>query len=131
MTRQYPSKQFGVSGVLFAATAVGAGAFGAHALKAILSPPMLVVYETAVRYQMYHALALFVVAWLSRDTNDRWVTNAGWAFCSGIVLFSGSLYIVTLAGIPWMGAVTPLGGLAFILGWLCVARALWRTRADQ
>ena len=131
MSRRCQFMQFGVAGALFAATAVGAGAFGAHALKAIVSPPMLVVYETAVRYQMYHALGLFVVAWLCRDSNDRWAIKAGWLFFAGILLFSGSLYIVALAGIPWMGAMTPLGGLAFIAGWLCIALALWRTRADQ
>ncbi|HVG02634.1 MAG TPA: DUF423 domain-containing protein [Nitrospira sp.] len=131
MIRRCQSLHFGVPGALFAATAVGAGAFGAHALKTIVSPSMLVVYETAVRYQMYHALGLFVVAWLCRDTNDRWALKAGWLFCAGIPLFSGSLYIVALAGIPWMGALTPLGGLAFIAGWLCIAWTLWRTQAGQ
>ena len=131
MIRRCQPMQFGVAGALLAATAVGAGAFGAHALKAIVSPPMLVVYETAVRYQMYHALGLFVVAWLCRDSNDRWAIKAGWLFFAGILLFSGSLYIVALAGIPLMGAMTPLGGLAFIAGWLCIVLALWRSHTDQ
>lgn len=131
MARRVPSVQFGISGAVFAATAVGAGAFGAHALKTIVNPPMLAVYETAVRYQMYHALGLFIVTWLCRETSDRWAANAGWLFCAGILLFSGSLYIVALAGISWMGAVTPLGGLAFIVGWLCIAWTFWRCRNDQ
>ena len=131
MTRGFRSLQFGILGAVFAATAVGAGAFGAHALKTIVTPPMLAVYETAVRYQMYHALGLFVVAWLCGDTIDPWAARAGWLFCAGILLFSGSLYIVALAGMPWVGALTPLGGLAFIAGWLCIAWALWRNGADQ
>ena len=105
--------------------AVGAGAFGAHALKAILDPPMLAVYETAARYQMYHALGLFVVAWLGRETESPLAIKAGWLFCAGILLFSGSLYLVALAGIKWMGALTPLGGLSFISGWICVAWTAW------
>ncbi len=125
MSRSTRSFQFAFLGALFAATAVAAGAFGAHALKAILDPPMLAVYETAARYQMYHALGLFVVAWLGRETESPLAIKAGWLFCAGILLFSGSLYLVALAGIKWMGALTPLGGLSFISGWTCVAWAAW------
>jgi len=131
MTYQPRSFQFVVLGALFAATAVGAGAFGAHALKTILDPPMLAVYETASRYQMYHALGLIVVPWLYRETNSRWAVTAGWLFCAGILLFSGSLYIVALAGIKWMGALTPLGGVSFIAGWLCIAWTAWCVGNDQ
>jgi uncharacterized membrane protein YgdD (TMEM256/DUF423 family) len=87
---------------------------------------MLAVYETAARYQMYHALGLFVVAWLSVETQSPLAVKAGWLFCAGILLFSGSLYIVSLAGIKWMGALTPLGGASFIGGWTCIAWAAWR-----
>ncbi len=125
MSRSTRSFQFAFLGALFAATAVAAGAFGAHALKAILDPPMLAVYETAARYQMYHALGLFVVAWLGRETENPLAIKAGWLFCAGILLFSGSLYLVALAGIKWMGALTPLGGLSFISGWICVAWTAW------
>jgi uncharacterized membrane protein YgdD (TMEM256/DUF423 family) len=125
MSRSTRSFQFAFLGALFAATAVAAGAFGAHALKAILDPPMLAVYETAARYQMYHALGLFVVAWLGRETESPLAIKAGWLFCAGILLFSGSLYLVALAGIKWMGALTPLGGLSFISGWICVAWTAW------
>jgi len=125
MSRSTRSFQFAFLGALFAATAVAAGAFGAHALKAILDPPMLAVYETAARYQMYHGLGLFVVAWLGRETESPLAIKAGWLFCAGILLFSGSLYLVALAGIKWMGALTPLGGLSFISGWICVAWTAW------
>jgi uncharacterized membrane protein YgdD (TMEM256/DUF423 family) len=131
MIHQPRSFQFAILGALFAATAVGAGAFGAHALKTILDAPMLAVYETAARYQMYHALGLIVVAWLYRETHSRWAVKAGWLFCAGIFLFSGSLYIVALAGIKWAGALTPLGGLSFIAGWLCIAWTAWSTSNDQ
>lgn len=122
---------FAFLGALFAAMSVAAGAFGAHALKAILDPPMLAVYETAARYQMYHALGLFVVAWLWRETRNSLAIKAGWLFCAGILLFSGSLYIVALAGIKWMGALTPLGGASFIAGWICIAWTAWRAGRDQ
>ncbi len=122
------SFRFAFLGALFAATSVAAGAFGAHALKSILDPPMLAVYETAARYQMYHALGLFVVAWLARETDHPLATKAGWLFCIGILLFSGSLYLVALAGIKWLGALTPLGGVSFIAGWMCVAWTAWRTQ---
>ena len=120
-----PTFRFAFLGALCAASAVAAGAFGAHALKSILDPAMLAVYETAARYQMYHALGLFVVAWLSRETQSPVAIKAGWFFCAGILLFSGSLYIVALAGIKWMGALTPLGGVSFISGWACLAWTAW------
>jgi uncharacterized membrane protein YgdD (TMEM256/DUF423 family) len=131
MIQQPRSFEFAILGALFSATAVLAGAFGAHALKSTLDPPMLAAYETAARYQMYHALGLFVVAWLCRDTNSRWAAKAGWLFCAGILFFSGSLYIVALTGITWMGAFTPLGGVFFIAGWLCIGWTAWREHSDQ
>jgi len=125
------SFMFAMLGAVFAATAVAAGAFGAHALKSILDPSMLAAFETAARYQMYHALGLFVVAWLLRETNSLLAVKAGWLFCIGILLFSGSLYVVALTGIKWMGALTPLGGVSFIGGWICVAWTAWRAGRDQ
>jgi uncharacterized membrane protein YgdD (TMEM256/DUF423 family) len=100
---------------------VAAGAFGAHALRSRLTPEYLGVFETAARYQMYHALALLAVAWaVSRGTGSiaQW---AGWLFVIGTVLFSGSLYGLALTGIRWLGVITPLGGVAFLAGWLCLA----------
>jgi uncharacterized membrane protein YgdD (TMEM256/DUF423 family) len=113
-------------GALLAALAVAAGAFGAHGLRGRLSPEMLAVYETGVRYQMYHSLALLAVAWAV----PRWpgvpAALAGWLFVAGIVVFSGSLYGLALSDLRWLGAITPLGGLAFIAGWLLLAWAAWR-----
>ena len=103
------------------ALGVALGAFGAHGLKDVLSEPMKTVFETGVRYQLLHGLALFVVAGLSLSAPSKSVTAAGILFTVGIVLFSGSLYMLALSGIKAWGAVTPLGGAAFILGWVCVA----------
>jgi len=122
---------FAALGGLVSGSAVAAGAFGAHALKAILDAPALAVYETAARYQMYHGLALFVVAWLLRETRARQTARAGWLFCLGTALFCGSLYLVALSGIKWLGAITPLGGVSFMAGWLLVAWSAWRARTGQ
>lgn len=113
-------------GGLSAGLAVAAGAFGAHMLKAVLEAPMLAVFETAARYQMYHALGL-VAAGLSGEALDcPQMARAGWSFAAGTLLFCGSLYGVSLLGIRWLGAVTPLGGLAFILGWSLLGWYAWR-----
>lgn len=114
---------FPALGALFGALAVAAGAFGAHALRARLEPRDLEVFETAARYQMYHALALFAVAW-AMGGNRQWGLAAGWLFVAGVVVFSGSLYALVLTGQRWLGAVTPLGGVAFILGWVCLGVAV-------
>ena len=103
-------------GALLAGIAVGLGAFGAHALKTSLSPEDLVTFETGVRYQMYHALALLGTAWAAGRWESSLIEWSGWLFVLGIVVFSGSLYILVLTGQRWLGAVTPLGGLALILG---------------
>lgn len=107
-------------GALSAMLGVGAGAFGAHALRAWLTPDYLAVFETAARYQMYHALGLLAVAWAVSRWPGALPVWAGWLFVVGTVLFSGSLYLLALTGIRWWGAVTPLGGLAFLLGWVCL-----------
>ncbi len=102
---------------------VGLGAFGAHGLRTRLSAEMLAVFETGVRYQMYHALAILIVA-LAAARLDGWlIRTAGWLFTVGIVLFSGSLYALALSGSTILGAVTPIGGLAFLAGWACLAIA--------
>jgi uncharacterized membrane protein YgdD (TMEM256/DUF423 family) len=100
---------------------VAAGAFGAHALRARLSPESLVVFETAARYQMYHSLALLAVAWAAARWPGALPHRAGRLFLIGTVLFSGSLYALALTGIRWLGAITPLGGAALLAGWLCLA----------
>ncbi|MBV9079486.1 MAG: DUF423 domain-containing protein [Elusimicrobia bacterium] len=99
------------------AAAVAIGAFGAHILKRRLAPEMFEVFEVGVRYHVYHALALFVVAWLSTVGGTRFVASAGAAFAAGIVVFSGSLYLYALTGMKAWAMVTPLGGLSFIAGW--------------
>jgi uncharacterized membrane protein YgdD (TMEM256/DUF423 family) len=104
-------------GALAGFLGVGFGAFGAHALRGRLSPEMLAVFETGVRYQMYHALALLLTSVLAARMTGWLVTAAGWSFTVGIVLFSGSLYALALSGVTVLGAVTPIGGLAFLLGW--------------
>jgi uncharacterized membrane protein YgdD (TMEM256/DUF423 family) len=107
-------------GALSAMISVAAGAFGAHALRTRLSPEYLSTFETAARYQMYHGLALLAVAWAASRWPGALPQWAGWLFVAGTVLFSGSLYILSLSGIRWWGAVTPLGGVAFLAGWLCL-----------
>ena len=109
-----------------ALVAVLAGAFAAHALRARLEPDALSAFETGARYQMYHAFALFVVSWaVRRCPPSRAAYWAGWLFMAGTVLFSGSLYLLALSGTRWLGAITPIGGLTFLLGWLCLALASW------
>lgn len=100
---------------------VALGAFAAHSLKTTLDPAMLTVFETGVRYQMYHAFALFAAAWGFTHWRARAFAVAGGLFVVGIVLFSGSLYLLAFTGTRWLGAITPLGGLAFLAGWLCLA----------
>ncbi|QGQ97850.1 DUF423 domain-containing protein [Paenibacillus psychroresistens] len=98
--------------------AVALGAFGAHILKERLTSDMLAVFQTGVQYQMYHGLALILVAILSKQlTNDPTLRRSGWLFFIGIILFSGSLYALSLSGVKILGAITPLGGLAFLIGW--------------
>ena len=117
---------WGMLGALSAGIAVAAGAFGAHALRARVEPRLLEVFETGARYQMYHALALLFVAWLAERSAGAAVPLAGWAFVLGTVLFSGSLYAMALTGRTWLGTVTPLGGVAFLVGWAAVVWAVRR-----
>jgi uncharacterized membrane protein YgdD (TMEM256/DUF423 family) len=114
----------GLLGTVLGFLAVAIGAFGAHALRSRVPPAFAETFETGVRYQMYHALALLACAWAI----DRWATPqaawAAWLFLTGIILFSGSLYLLVLTGDRWWDAVTPLGGLAFLAGWAALAWAL-------
>lgn len=113
-------------GAVSALIAVAAGAFGAHALAGRLPADLLDVWHTAARYQIYHALALLAVAWATTRWPSAATTAAGWLFIAGTVLFSGSLYLLALTGRRWLGAVTPLGGVAFLIGWGCLAWAAFR-----
>jgi uncharacterized membrane protein YgdD (TMEM256/DUF423 family) len=113
-------------GALSGATAVAAGAFGAHALKAWLAADLLAIFDTAARYQMLHALALLATAWaVSRWPGWR-ARGAGWCFIGGTLVFCGSLYALALSGVRALGAITPVGGALFIAGWLLLALAAWR-----
>jgi uncharacterized membrane protein YgdD (TMEM256/DUF423 family) len=114
-------KFFASAGALSGFIAVAGGAFGAHALRSRLSPDLMNVFETAVRYQMYHALALLLVAWATARWPGGALQLAGWSFIAGTVLFSGSLYALALTGMRWVGAITPLGGVGLLLGWLFFA----------
>jgi uncharacterized membrane protein YgdD (TMEM256/DUF423 family) len=121
------SRRFFVLGAFFAGTAVAAGAFGAHLLKPVLDAQMLAVFETAARYQMYHALGLCLVSSADGRYPNLNGTAVGWLFTMGILLFSGSLYALSLMGIPWLGALTPLGGAAFLIGWILLAWGVLRS----
>ena len=100
---------------------VGAGAFGAHALADMLAESGREgTFETAVRYQMYHGLALLAVAILIRQNPSSWLDWSGWLFFVGTLIFSGSLYLLIFTGVRWLGAITPIGGAAFLAGWVCL-----------
>ena len=121
------TKLFLILGSINAAAAVSMGAFGAHSLKAKIPEDMLSVFQTAVQYHFYHALGLLIVGLLSMYLKpDRYIVIAGWMMFIGIVLFSGSLYVLSISGIRWLGIITPFGGIAFILSWIFVAVAIWR-----
>jgi uncharacterized membrane protein YgdD (TMEM256/DUF423 family) len=118
-----------VLGALNAFISVAAGAFGAHVLRARLTPDLLAIFETGARYHMYHALGLLAVGLLAHVRPSPLLAGAGWAMLVGIVLFSGSLYVLALSGVRALGAITPLGGLGFLAGWLLLAAAAWRPAA--
>ncbi|ETF05051.1 MULTISPECIES: DUF423 domain-containing protein [Pseudomonas] len=110
----------------FGFTGVALGAFAAHGLKNRLTPEYLTIFHTGVTYQLMHTLALFGVALLATQIQGRLITWAGVSFTVGIVLFSGSLYLLTMTGISKLGIITPFGGLAFLIGWVCLGLAAWR-----
>ncbi|TKJ72578.1 DUF423 domain-containing protein [Pseudomonas sp. CFBP13508] len=110
----------------FGFTGVALGAFAAHGLKNRLTPEYLTIFHTGVTYQLVHTLALFGVALLATQIQGRLITWAGLSFTVGMVLFSGSLYLLTMTGISKLGIITPFGGLAFLIGWVCLGLAAWR-----
>ncbi|MEG4497848.1 DUF423 domain-containing protein [Microcoleus sp. F10-C6] len=118
---------FLTAAALFGGLSVASGAFASHALKNQLTDRALAIFETGARYQMYHALALLLVALLlSRaQESQTFFAVAGWAFIAGTIVFSGSLYALSLTDIKWLGAITPLGGVAYIVGWGCLTVAAW------
>ena len=124
-----PGRFFLVAAALSAALAVAAGAFGAHGLSTHVTPERLATFETAARYQMYHALALLAIGLLmERQPEAALLRRAAWLFLAGTVLFSGSLYLLVLTDTPILGAITPFGGVAFIAGWLVLGWGVLRAR---
>ena len=119
------------AGCVVGFTGVALGAFGAHALKARLAPELLATFETGVRYQLTHALALLAVAWACTRWPGRVVQASGWLFIAGTLLFSGSLVALSLTGVRGLGLVTPFGGVALLLGWLCLLAAPWASRTAE
>jgi len=114
-------------GALSGLLAVAFGAFGAHALRGRLDEYAMGVFETAVQYHFYHTLALLAVGLIAmHQPQTALLRSSGWLFVIGLLLFSGSLYCLSLTGIKWLGAITPLGGLAFIAGWGCLAAVGWK-----
>lgn len=118
------------TGALSAGIAVALGAFGAHTLRALIAPEMLAVFETGVRYQMFHAAGMIAtgIGGLVLGGSPRRFLLAGWAFLAGSILFSGSLYLIALSGAGWVGAITPAGGVLFVAGWVTLANAIVHRR---
>jgi uncharacterized membrane protein YgdD (TMEM256/DUF423 family) len=115
-----------LSGAIFMALAVLLGAFGAHALKNSLPAEMLAVYKTGVEYQFYHALGLLLIGLTGFHLDSKWLRRSGLLLAVGILLFSGSLYVLALTGIKVIGAITPIGGVSFVAGWFYLAIAVWK-----
>lgn len=119
------TRVFFIAGAVSGCLGVTLGAFAAHGLRTRLAPDMLAVFEVGVRYQMYHALALLAVGWAGTRWPGASATAAGWFFIAGTVIFSGTLYLLSVTGLRWLGALTPFGGLAFIAGWLALGWSAW------
>ncbi|MDO8839784.1 MAG: DUF423 domain-containing protein [Parvibaculum sp.] len=116
-------------GALSGLVSVALGAFAAHGLQARVGPAELAAFETGARYQMYHALALFAVAWAAAQGGGTFAQAAGWAFLIGTILFSGSLYYLGLTGSRMLVLVTPIGGIGFLAGWLALALSAWTMKS--
>ncbi len=123
------TRKFLVLASLFGATGVALGAFAGHGLQSAITPEMLSVFQTGVRYQMYHTFALFVTCWLMSTAADRKFSLAAWLFVVGILLFSGSLYILALSDITSFGWITPFGGLALLGGWVALGWGIVKTKS--
>jgi uncharacterized membrane protein YgdD (TMEM256/DUF423 family) len=118
-------------GAFMTALSVAFGAFGAHALKDILDADMSAVYNTAVEYQFYHSLGMFVIAFCAYINDNKNINTAGNIMFYSMLIFSGSLYIMTITGMKWLGAVTPIGGTGFILAWLMLASSFNSVEKDE
>ena len=116
-----PSNRFILLSAVFGFLGVASGAFGAHALKATLPADLLAIFETGSRYCLHHAMALLATSLYNKNQPNPWLNRACWGFTIGITIFSGTLWILALSGIRWLGAITPLGGLSLLLAWGCIA----------
>ena len=119
---------FAALAAIFGFLAVAAGTFGAHGLEGRVAPDLLETFEIGVRYQMYHALALLGIAWSADRFPGKLINAAGWLFLAGLVIFPGTLYLLTLTGAKWWGAVTPIGGVCFLIGWLSLLAGLLKAQ---
>ena len=118
---------FLIIGSIAMALAVALGAFGAHGLKEMLTDEMLDIFETGVRYHFYHAIGLLLISVVAQLMPDSSLLQwSGWLMVGGILIFSGSLYVLSISQIRWMGAITPVGGLFFIISWILLALAAWK-----
>ncbi|MBZ0263728.1 DUF423 domain-containing protein [bacterium] len=104
-------------GAVFGFSGVALGAFGAHGLKPLLSPELLTIYETGIQYHLIHAVVILIIALIARNNYSTRVWYSALAFTTGIIVFSGSLYVLAITGVRWLGAITPFGGIAFLVGW--------------
>jgi len=129
MSNQIMHNRFISAGAASMFVAVAAGAFAAHGLKQVLSAEMLAVYRTAVDYQVYHSLGLILVGLLLANHNITGIRLSAWLMLAGILIFSGSLYLLSITGIRWLGAITPIGGLCFLAAWLNLAWQAFKLRA--
>jgi uncharacterized membrane protein YgdD (TMEM256/DUF423 family) len=126
------SKLFLILGCINAATAVSMGAFGAHSLKNRITEDMLLVFQTAVQYHFYHSLGLMIIGVLTIHLKpEKYIKIAGWMMFIGIILFSGSLYTLSTTSMRWVGFITPIGGIAFIVSWVFIAIAAWKRSSIQ
>lgn len=117
-----------ILGAIFMALAVLLGAFGAHGLKNVLSPDMLAIYKTGVEYQFYHALGLLLIGVTSTKFDSKWIRWSAILLVTGIIIFSGSLYALAISGVKVLGAITPIGGLSFVAGWICMAVGIAKSK---
>ncbi|MBM4169999.1 MAG: DUF423 domain-containing protein [Ignavibacteria bacterium] len=124
------TRRFFILGAIFGFIGVAAGAFGAHILRDYLDADRISLFETGVRYQMYHAFALLLIGFARRRYDHRALFWSGWCFAIGIVLFSGSLYALAVTGMRWLGMIAPAGGISFLMGWLLFAWGLWKGRVS-
>ena len=116
---------------IFGFLGVASGAFGAHALKKVLEPDLLSVFETGSRYCLHHAMVLLATALYLKNNANRWLIRACWSFTIGTTIFSGTLWVLAISGMRWLGAITPLGGTALLIGWGCLGMFAITTNREQ